>query len=77
MKVCEEIAVVCDLDKPPSEKAMSRRLRKLGLTSRGAGGQTKAGKSSADGGGRSKVPAGLLKQLYQEFKDHPDALNQV
>ena len=78
-KVCEEIAVVCDLSEPPTEKAMSRRLRKLGLTARGGCGGGKAGRKAtlASAGSRSKVPQGLLKQLYEEFKGHPDALNQV
>ena len=81
-KVCEEIAVVCDLSEPPSEKAMSRRLRALGLTARGGGGGGKVGRKAAlahayGGSSRSKVPPGLLKQLFEEFRGHPDALNQV
>ena len=76
--MCEEIAVVLDLDAPPPEKSVSRRLKQLGLVRREKIKNKDRNRASGGGrGGAGAVSAALLKDLYAEFKEHPDALNQA
>ena len=76
--MCEEIAVEHDLDQPPPEKAVKRRLIALKLLRsskvKARGQQARArGKTGAPG----KVDVLLLTDLYNKFKDEPDALNKI
>ena len=78
--MCEEIAVVSDLPAPPSQAALSRRLRQLGLLRKEKKKKIKSKVAAGGGGGggsRAAVPAALLRELYGQYKDHPDALNQI
>ena len=74
--------MLLDLDAPPSERAVSRRLRRLGLLrSEGKASKGKdkrrAGAASGAAAAAGSVSAALLRDLFGEFKDHPDALNQA
>ena len=68
--------MVSDLPAPPSQAALSRRLRQLGLLRKEKKKKIKS-KVAAGGGSRAAVPAALLRELYGQYKDHPDALNQI
>eukprot|EP00955_Chlamydomonas_euryale_P074084 361935-Chlamydomonas_euryale.AAC.9 len=82
-KACEEIAVTNDLLEPPTQRAMYRRLLSMGLV-RGRD-TRKVSKEAAKprakrrcrGASAPSVDAAMLRDLYEEHKDAPDALNQI
>ncbi|GAX82511.1 hypothetical protein CEUSTIGMA_g9938.t1 [Chlamydomonas eustigma] len=79
-QVCEEVAVMHDLPAVPSQRALYLRLRQMGLLQKkrdSNGNKKKQSQRRVGGSERNKVLIKELKALYDEHKEHPDALNQI